>query len=64
MELQVKMQDINRKLRQTTMRLQLSERDKRRAQITLQEVGGMPLNTNMYRAVGTHALSPGYVWPI
>lgn len=52
MEVQGKMQELSRGLRQVSYRMQLNDREQRKCKITLQELGALPATTPMYRAAG------------
>lgn len=53
MEVQGKMQELSRALRQISMRLQMNEREMRKCKITVQDLGTLPPTTPMYRAAGS-----------
>lgn len=55
MEVQGKMQELSRALRQISMRLQMNEREMRKCKITVQDLGTLPPTTPMYRAAGSIA---------
>ena len=57
MEVQGKMQELGRALRQVSYRMQLNEREQRKCKITIQELGALPQTTPMYRSAGA-LLSP------
>lgn len=52
MEVQGKMQELGRALRQVSYRMQLNEREQRKCKITIQELGALPQTTPMYRSAG------------
>ena len=53
MELQTKMIDTNRLLNQVNMKIQIADREKRRAQLTLKEVDSLPnSDTRTFKSVG------------
>jgi len=56
-ELQSKLVETRVLLNQVSNKLQLIEREKRRNQFTLQEISGVPAETNTYKSIGKMFLS-------
>ena len=52
MEVQGKMQEMSRGMRQVSVRMQMNEREQRKCKLTLQDLSSLPPTTPMYRAAG------------
>lgn len=54
LEVQDKIQDLSRGLREIAYRLQSAEREMRKCKITIQDLNSLPPDTPMYFAAGAH----------